>query len=111
MNSRRKGADGERELAAWLRERGVSARRGRQFCGGAESPDVATDLEHVHFECKRVERFNVYEALDQAIGDAGERLPVVAHRRNRGAWVAILPLERLLPLLRAVEGEQLDEAL
>jgi len=102
MNSRAKGARGERELAEWLRERGVSARRGQQFSGGTESPDVVTDLKHVHFECKRVEAGNPYDWLAQAQRDAGtNKIPVVAHKRNRKEWIAILPLEELLWLLAA----------
>ena len=39
MNSRRKGAVGEREIAKYLREHGFTeARRGQQFKGGADSP-------------------------------------------------------------------------
>lgn len=95
--SRRKGACGERELAKELkRVLGVAARRGRQFCGSPDSPDVVVDLPGVHFECKRVERFDLYKALDQATCDAGaELLPVVAHRKNRREWVVVLRLDDL----------------
>lgn len=106
MNSRDKGKRGELEFAAWLRERGVEARRGIQFRGGADSPDVVSDLSAVHWEVKRVERGSFYSWLAQAQRDAGSKLPVVAHRRNRGDWIAILPLEALLPLLpRSPEPE------
>ena len=102
MNSREKGARGERELAEFLRERGVAARRGQQFSGGTESPDVVTELKHVHFECKRVEAGNPYDWLAQAQRDCGPaKIPVVAHKRNRKEWIAILPLEELLWLLSA----------
>jgi len=100
VNSRRKGKAGELELAAWLRERGVGARRGCQFSGGSESPDVVADLPGVHFEVKRCEALRLWDAVEQAVTDAGERLPVVAHRANRREWVAIVPLDRLLPLLQ-----------
>ena len=36
----------------------------------------------------------------QAKRDAGDKLPVVAHRRNASEWVAILRLEDLLAILR-----------
>lgn len=104
INSRDKGARGERELANYLKERGIESRRGQQFSGGADSPDVITSLEHVHFECKRVEAGNPYKWLDQAIDDAGEaKIPIVAHRRNHRSWIAVLRLDDLLPLLEEKE--------
>ena len=89
--SRTKGASGERELAReFERLFGVEARRGQQHCGGPDSPDVKVDIPDVHIECKRTERFRLYEALDQAIADAGVKVPVVAHRQNRKPWVAVV---------------------
>ncbi len=95
--SRSKGKRGERELATELtRVLGVSARRGQQFQGSPDSPDVVTDIQHVHFECKRTERFRLYEALEQAQNDAGtEKLPVVCHRQNGKPWVIVLRLDDL----------------
>ena len=94
--SRDKGAVGERELARELsRVLGVEARRGCQYHGGPGSPDVTTDISDVHIECKRTERFRLYEALQQAIGDAGEKVPVVVHRQNHKPWVAIARLDDL----------------
>jgi Holliday junction resolvase len=94
--SRNKGASGERELArALARLLGIEARRGCQYRGGPGSPDVATDIPEVHIECKRTERLRLYEALEQAITDAGEKVPVVAHRQNHQPWVAIVRLEDL----------------
>lgn len=100
INSNNKGKVGERELAEFLRSRGIEARRGQQFSGGEGSPDVVHDLPNVHIECKRVEGGNLYRWLDQAMRDAGEKVPVVMHRRNNREWVAILPLDRLIELLR-----------
>jgi hypothetical protein len=100
INSRQKGKRGELELVEFLRERGVAARRGQQFSGGADSPDVVTALEDVHFEAKRVEAGNPYQWLDQAIADAGDKIPVVAHRRNRRDWIAIIRLADLVAILK-----------
>jgi hypothetical protein len=45
MMSRRKGAEGERDAAAKLNEvLGTKFHRGRQYHGGPESPDLASDL-------------------------------------------------------------------
>lgn len=97
--SREKGKRGEREFAEYLRERGLRARRGQQFSGGPGSPDVLSGIDHAHFEVKRVETLRLHDALAQAIADAGpEDTPVVAYRRNRGEWVAILPMDHLIAL-------------
>ncbi len=100
INSRNKGKVGELELVSYLKERGVTAERGQQFKGGAGSPDVVHDLPNVHIECKRVEQGNLYDWLEQAKRDAGDKVPVVMHRRNRQDWVAILQLDRFLELIR-----------
>lgn len=95
-NSRRKGKVGELELAKFLRDHGIEAFRGVQYQGGKESPDVVTSLPGIHFECKRVESGNLYDWLEQAQNDAGDNIPIVAHRRSRKDWVAIMPLTDFL---------------
>jgi len=96
-NSRAKGARGELELAAFLTERGFQARRGQQFKGGAESPDVVCQsLTGYHIEVKRVESGNPYKWLAQAKRDAGMKTPLVAHKKNQQEWVVILRLEDFL---------------
>lgn len=96
INSRDKGCRGEREAAAEIaRLFRVEARRGRQYCGDPESPDIRTAIARVHFEVKRMESFRLYSALDQAIADADDNIPVVLYRSNRRPWVAIVRLEDL----------------
>lgn len=92
VNSRAKGARGEREAAKIIAAvLGLNARRGQQFSGGAESPDVVTDANDIHFEIKRVENLNIVNALKQAVRDAGEnKTPVVLHRRNNCDWLLTL---------------------
>ncbi len=106
VDSRNKGARGERELAKELtRVLGIEARRGRQFCGSPDSPDVKTSLDDaVHFECKRVEAFNLYKALDQAKRDAGDKIPVVAHRKNQREWVVVVRLDDLPRLVDSLKN-------
>lgn len=99
INSRRKGKKGELEIAHILEAFGYQARRGQQFHGGADSPDVVCDgLKDFHIEVKRVEAGNLYIWLEQAIKDAGGKVPVVMHRRTRQEWVAILRLEDFLKM-------------
>src|SRR5215510_11300606 len=101
VNSRLKGARAERELAAFLRERGVAARRGQQFRGGADSPDVVAELPGVHLECKRVEQLRLWEAVDQAKAQAAPgSMPTVWHRSNRRSWIVIMSAEDFLELHR-----------
>lgn len=96
LRSRNKGKRGEREAAAAIRRvLRTEAHRGRQFSGSDESPDIITDLVGVHFEVKRAETFRLYTALDQAIGDAGDNIPVILHRTNNQPWVAIVRLDDL----------------
>jgi hypothetical protein len=95
-NSARKGKRGEREAAAEIaRLFRVEARRGRQYCGAPEAPDIRTAIAGVHFEVKRCEALRLYTALEQAVGDAGQNVPLVLHRTNGKPWVAILRLKDL----------------
>ena len=105
VNSRGKGKDGELELAHELeRVLGVRARRGVQYRGGPNSPDIVTSLKGVHFECKRVERLGLYKALDQSKRDAGDDIPLVIHRANRRPWVVIVELENLPALAKLIHS-------
>jgi Holliday junction resolvase len=101
MNSRAKGKRGELEFAHFLKAHGMTARRGQQFKGGSDSPDVVCDdLADIHFEVKRVQAGNLYKWLEQACGDAAPgKIPIVAHRKNQKDWVAILPMTDLVRLL------------
>ena len=105
INSKRKGNEAERELAAILREYGYQARRGVQFCGLNGDADVI-GLQGVHIEVKRVEHLNIHEAMKQSIRDAREgEKPIVAHRRNRGEWMITMRLDDFIELYREWESE------
>lgn len=101
-DSRTKGKRGERELVRVLIEADFDARRGVQYAGGPDSPDVVcSSLPGVHWEVKRSERLSLYGSIDQAVAQAGNgQVPVVAHRRNRREWLAVLRLADLLAILR-----------
>lgn len=103
MNSRQKGAAGERELARKLREYGYSCRRGQQYCGANGDADVV-GLEGIHIECKRAERLNIYDAVEQSVRDkkAGELLAVF-HRKNNHPWLVTMPLDDWMRLYRDFE--------
>lgn len=104
MNSKRKGAEGERELSRVLRGFGYKCRRGQQYCGANGDADVI-GLPGIHIECKRTEKLKLYDAIDQAKRDAkNDEIPVVMHRKNNCEWVAILPLEKFLEIYREWES-------
>lgn len=94
MNVKRKGSEGERELARQLTAAGYPAHRNdQQYIGGVGNPDVSAEgLGHFHIECKRVEKLNVPEAMKQAQRDAAGRVPVVMHRRNHSPWLCTMLL-------------------
>lgn len=98
-NSCVKGKVGEREFAAFLKGYGIAARRGQQHAGGGDSPDVVHSIPGVHFEVKRMEATKLKDWLAQAAEDAGDALPVIAHRKNRGPWIAIMDMDRFMTLL------------
>jgi len=109
MNSREKGKRGERQWRDELRAEGYAARRGQQFSGSADSPDVISeDLPWVHFEVKAVERLNIEDAMDQARRDCGGRVPVVAHRRSFRPWLVTMPAEVFFKFLRGVLPPESD---
>ena len=101
MNSRNKGKVGEREFAELLRSHGFDARRGQQFAGGTDSPDVVSAaLDWLHIEVKRVQQLNLAEACAQAKRDASGKPWIVAHRKNRGSWFITLDSDALYEVLR-----------
>ena len=102
MNSKQKGARGERELARKLREYGYSeAKRSVQYCGANGDADIVDALPGIHIECKRVERLNIDDAMLQAIRDRREgEYPAVFHRKNNGKWQVNMLLENWIELYR-----------
>ena len=103
MNSREKGKRGERQWRDELRANGYMARRGQQFSGSPDSPDVICDeLSWLHFEVKAVERLNIEDAMDQARRDAGAKTPVVAHRRSFRRWLVTMEAETFFEFLRGM---------
>ena len=105
INSRDKGAKGEREIASKLREYGFDCRRGCQFNGADGSADVI-GLPKIHLEIKRVERLNITEAMSQAKRDCKENTPVVMHRKNNEEWLVTMTLAEWIKLYREWENSE-----
>ena len=101
---KRKGKVGEREAASELGTLlGCDARRGVQYHGGPDSPDVVLDGVGIHVEAKRTETLSLYVAVDQAVGDAPTgAVPIVWHRRNRRESLVVVRTADLVRLAREV---------
>ena len=103
MNSRQKGARGERELSSKLREYGYECRRGQQYSGANGDADVI-GLDGIHIECKRVERLNLDDAMAQSKRDARENeIPTVMHRKNNCEGLVTLRLQDFMKMYGDME--------
>lgn len=102
--SREKGKRGERECRDELAEVfRCAARRGVQYQGGTDSPDVVLTGVPVHVEAKRTERLSLWPALDQAKADSpAGATPIVWHKPNRRDSVVIVETARLYDLAVAI---------
>ena len=102
--SRDKGKRGEREIAALFRAHGFNARRGQQYKGGPDSPDVVHDIPGLYVEVKFREQVSVFSALEQASRDAGyEDTPVVFMRKLRKSWIVVMDADDFLDLMQRFE--------
>lgn len=112
MNSRNKGKRGELELVHYLKSRNIEAKRGQQYAGGGDSPDVIAGrpLATCHLEVKRREAGNPYPWLEQAKRDAkAEKFPVVVHKRNGKDWIVILDLDHFLQIMDVFANDRLSD--
>jgi hypothetical protein len=102
VNSRQKGKRVERLWRDQLREAGfLKAFRGQQYCGAAGNADVVCpELPTIHFEVKGVQNLNVLAAMKQAIADAGDKTPTVAHKKNGEPWLVTMLAADWLRLVR-----------
>lgn len=108
--SRRKGADGERELVHLLTDMGFHGlRRGNVFAGDAD----VVGLWPFHIEVKRVEKLNLWEAVQQSIREMIKKkdgeIPVVFHRKNNQKWLMTIPEEYFPIVIAAVVWYLLKE--
>ena len=106
--SRDKGKRYEREIANYLSDNGFPARRGQQFSGGGDSPDVVSEEFPFHIEAKRVERLDLYKAFTQSIRDAGDKPPCVVHRKNNSEIMFTCRLSDLVALLNKEQWNEGD---
>ena len=104
INSKQKGKTGELELAHLLRDHGYDCRRSEQYCGKAGDADVI-GLPTIHIECKRNEKLNIDNAIEQAISDAKNGdIPTVFHRKNRKPWLVTMRFDDWIEMYKAVHN-------
>lgn len=105
INSRQKGARAERELANLLDKKyGYPCRRGQQYSGANGDADVV-GLPGIHIECKRVEKLNIENAMEQAIRDARDgEYPAVFHRKNNKPWLVTMRLDDWISIYNLSEA-------
>lgn len=99
INSKQKGKRCELAFASFLREHGFDARRGQQFSGSPDSPDVVSSNFPYHIEVKCVQKLNLTDACVQAEGDCGGKPWIVAHRINHAPWLITLKADEFLKLV------------
>jgi hypothetical protein len=89
-----------------LRAQGFTARRGQQYAGGIESPDVVCEeLKNLHMECKFVQNLNLDKACEQAEKDSRGKRYIVAHKKNNKPWRVTMSSDTFFALLRdGMEG-------
>ena len=101
INSRQKGARHEREVAAEIRDLlGLATTRGARI--GVEGGEDVMGWPGVRVECKRRKSIAALAFLQQAIDDAGDDLPLVVMRQDRGENVVMLRLADLPRLAERV---------
>lgn len=108
--STRKGASGEREVMAILRDHGYPVERGGTQSYG-QRPDLY-GLDGVHLEVKRSERAQIWEWMEQSQRDArrfGDGVPTVIFRRSRSPWMVTMKLSDWIKIYQ--KGDQQHEKL
>jgi hypothetical protein len=125
VNSKRKGKVGELELAKKLREYGFETRRSQQYAGGTEESSDIVGLPYIHIECKRVEKLNIDDAMEQAENDSNPfhgglydmsifhntpSIPSVFHRKNGKKWKVTMYLDDWMKLYQKYySGKQIEK--
>lgn len=119
INSKKKGAAGEREFANFCKNMGFDVRRTAQYNGKElDSKADVIGIPGIHIEVKRVEALNIHKAMDQAIRDCNQsnkeksqkkkELPIVAHRKNHTDWLITMTADDWFKLFYGLE-ENVDE--
>lgn len=114
VNSKKKGARFERELAGIFRDYGYQeARRTAQYCGNTGDASDVVGLPLIHVEAKHQEQMRLYDWMDQAKRDAAANtagnLPAVFHKKNNHKILVTMELDDWMQIYREYQsGMQID---
>jgi len=99
INSKRKGKNGELGFVNLCKKHGWDkARRSVQFNGQHEEGQPDIYLPYLWTEVKRVEKLNLSKAMAQAKAECGDKIPIVAHRKNHEKWLVTIDAEKFLEM-------------
>lgn len=75
---------------------------------GADGEDIllsprARRVYPYSFECKNVEKLNIWKAINQARDNSGDHIPAVVFTKNREETFIAVPFEHFLELIRHAE--------
>lgn len=100
--SRDKGKRGELYVVDKFKEYGYKCRRTAQYKGNTGQAQDVEGIDYIHVEVKFVERFNVYNAMEQAIRDSSlserKAFPAVFHKKNRTELMVTMKFEDWIKL-------------
>ena len=106
INSKRKGAVGEREVAHILQEHGYDARRTAQYCGNTGDAADVIGLDGFHIEVKRCETTKIWDWIHQAERDhKAEEIPLVVFRKSHEDWHVVLKFTSFLKIIKKSDGD------
>lgn len=109
INSKKKGAAGEREFANYCKAKGFDVRRTAQYNGKElDSKADVIGIPGIHIEVKRVEHLNIHQAVEQAKRDSkcSNEIPIVAHRKNGTKWLITMTADDWFKLYYGVEEDK-----
>jgi Holliday junction resolvase len=100
-HKKRKGGEGEREVANIFNDRGLKSRRTVQYNGQAGDSDILVEeLSEFFFEVKRQNLINLHEWWKQVTADAKGKTPVLVFRRDRDEWRVVMSLTDWITLAK-----------
>lgn len=111
VNSKRKGARGERLWRNLCRSNGFNkVRRTVQYCGNTGDASDCIGLPNIHQEVKFVENLNVRKAYEQAEHDAIQAdngdMPIVAWKKSNQKWLVIMSADDFFRIYRESEWSE-----
>lgn len=101
---RSKGSRGELAVIQLLHRYGWAGARRNWQSGGQGGGDIVDAIPGCSIEVKNVEAIRIWQSWEQCKAAAKPTdMPLLAFKRSRSEWLACVPLENLLELLKLRE--------